>query len=95
MKKLICVVCCMGMIAVTGCGAFKKGNTPEEVGKKYVEDRFKGNEFDLSSLEYSIIEQTDDKSIIKISGMIKFDKEIQLIKEGKNWRMPTESAMKK
>jgi len=59
MKKLLCIFCCLALLATTGCKVFKKENKPEDVGKNYIEEKFAGNEFDTSGLEYAVLEQTD------------------------------------
>jgi hypothetical protein len=92
MKKMLCFVCGLCLLTTTGCGIFKKENKPEDVGKKYIEERFDGKEFDVSGLEYTVLEQTEDKSVVKISGPIYFTDEIQLVKEGPQWKLATETG---
>jgi hypothetical protein len=94
MKKLLCIFCCLALLATTGCNVFKKENKPEDVGKNYIEEKFSGNEFDTSGLEYAVLEQTDNKAVLKISGTINFTEEIHLIKEDKKWIMASEAEKK-
>ena len=94
MKKMLCIFCCLALLATTGCNVFKKENKPEDVGKTYIKEKLAGNEFDTSGLEYAVLEQTDNTAVLKISGTINFTEEIHLIKEDKKWKMASETEKK-
>ncbi|MBW1841369.1 MAG: hypothetical protein JRI75_06205 [Deltaproteobacteria bacterium] len=91
MKKIICIVCCLGFFTVTGCDILKKAPPPEAVGKKYIEERFKGAGFDVSGLQYTVVNQAEDKASVKISGTIAFNEELQLVKKDGIWQIKTET----
>ncbi|MFC1828816.1 hypothetical protein ACFL0O_04305 [Thermodesulfobacteriota bacterium] len=91
MKKTLCIICCFGFFTITGCDIFKKAPPPETVGKKYIEERFKGDDFDVSGLQYTVVNQAKDKAFVKISGTIAFNEELQLVKKDGVWQIRTEA----
>lgn len=91
MKKLLCVVCCIGAFALAGCSS---GDTPEAFGKKYIEKKFENINCDLLDLDYSVKEDGEDAAKVVIEGKIKYKEEIYLVKKGDEWVVGKKPAKK-
>ena len=91
MKRIICFICCVGLFAMVGCDNIMKIQKPEDVGKKYIEEKFKEKEFDVSGLEYTVVEGEKGTAVVKVSGAIAFKEELQLVKKDGIWKMVTEA----
>lgn len=82
----------MGLLTISGCDFFKKKQSPGDLGKNYIENRFKGDEYDVSGLKYTVVEEAEGKAVVKISGTIAFNEELQLVKEDGIWKIATEAG---
>ncbi len=90
MKKLLCVVCCIGAFALAGCSS----DTPEAFGKKYIEKKFENINCDLLDLDYSIKEEGESAVTVLIEGKIKYKEEVYLVKKGDDWVVGKKPAKK-
>jgi hypothetical protein len=86
MKKAVFVCIGIVMLVFIGCGFFGKGATPEEVAEKYIGTKFEKIGCDLSGLKYTVDEK-EDKATVKISGNIKYEKKIDLVKKDGEWKI--------
>lgn len=82
MKKLLCVICCIGAFALTGCSS---DDTPEAFGKKYIEKKFANINCDLLDLDYTIEADGEDAATVVIEGKIKYKEEVYLVRKGDAW----------
>lgn len=87
MKKLIMVCIGFGVLAWVGCGIFCGSSSPDQTAEKYVEKKFANIECDLSDLNYSTIDEKEEKATVKISGSIKYQEEIDLVKLDGKWML--------
>ena len=95
MKKTLLVMGCFGFlitIGLMGCGGDPE-MTPEEFGKYYMSEKFKGAIVDLDDLDYTVIDEDEDNAWVKIEGDIEYEETISLEKQGKKWVLAT-SAVK-
>ena len=85
MKRMVCGLMVLGLVAAFGCA--KKG--PEDAAKSYLEKQIaakhKGIHMDTSGLSYKVIEETEDSAKVKVSGTIKVEAEIPLVKKAGTW----------
>jgi hypothetical protein len=86
MKKAVFVCIGIVMLVFIGCGFLGKGATPEEVAEKYIGTKFEKIGCDLSGLKYTVDEK-EDKATVKISGNIKYEEKIDLVKKDGEWRI--------
>jgi len=95
MKKKLIVLICIGFLTamgLMGCGG-DQGMNPEEFGKNYMSDKFKGALVDLDDLKYTIIEDEEGSARVKIEGEIEYEETISLVKQGKKWVLASEVAV--
>ncbi len=88
MKKALLIGVSILVCIVVGCGFFGKGDTPEGVAESYIETKFENIKCDLSDLEYEIEEQ-EETAIVTITGKIKYNEKISLVKQDDKWMMAT------
>ena len=85
MKKIICLCIVLSVLMVFGCGK----DSPEDVAKDYVKKQFKldnAGKLDTSDLKYTVTENKEgNNATVKISGIIKYEEQIHLIKEKGKW----------
>ena len=86
MKKAVFVCIGIVMLVFIGCGFFGKGATPEGVAEKYIGTKFEKIGCDLSGLKYTVDEK-EDKATVKISGNIKYEEKIDLVKKDGKWKI--------
>lgn len=82
MKKVFVVFCCVGALALAGCGGKE---TPETFGKKYVEKKLGNLNCDLAGLKYTVTEDGQDAAKVVIEGKINYKEEIKLVKKDGQW----------
>ena len=82
MKKLLCVICCIGAFALAGCSS---DDTPEAFGKKYIEKKFANINCDLLDLDYTVEADGEDAATVVIEGKIKYKEEVYLVRKGDAW----------
>jgi hypothetical protein len=85
MKKIIYLGIILSIFMVFGCGK----DSPEDVAKDYVKKQFthnKAGKLDMSNLKYTVTEnQEGNNATVKVSGTIKYEEQIHLIKEKEKW----------
>lgn len=91
MKKLLCVICCVGALALVGCSS---DDTPEAFGKKYIEKKFENINVDLLDLDYTVEADGEDAANVVIEGKIKYKEEIYLVRKGDAWVVGEKPAKK-
>ena len=87
MKKTLLVMGCFGFlitIGLMGCGGDPE-MTLEEFSKQFISEKFKGAIVDLDDLDYTVIDEDEDKAWVKIEGDIEYEETISLEKQGKKW----------
>lgn len=82
MKKLLCVIFCIGAFALVGCSG---DDTPETFGKKYIEKKFANINCDLLDLDYTVEADGEDAATVVIEGKIKYKEEVYLVRKGDEW----------
>lgn len=93
MKKLLVVTVIFAAFLVAGCAK----HDPENVAKDYVEKQFKSDQpvkADTSGLKYTLVEKTDTRATIEVSGTLDVEGKIYLVKEGKNWKIAQNEALR-
>jgi len=95
-KKLLVVTCigCLTAMGLMGCGG-DQGTNPEEFGKNYMSEKFKGALVDLEDLKYTVIEDEEGSARVKIEGEIEYEETISLVKQGRKWVLASEAAAPK
>ena len=93
MKRMLCLVMVVGMVAMFGCAQEK----PEAAAKKIFEQQVAGHEglqLDTSGLDYDLIEQVEDKALVEVSGLMPVKATIPLVKKQGKWVLdiPTEEV---
>ena len=85
MKKIIYLCMILSVLMLFGCGK----DSPEDVAKDYVKKQFKldnADKLDTSDLKYTVTEdQEGNNATVKVSGNIKYEEKIHLIKENGKW----------
>ena len=85
MKRMVCVLVVMGLVAFLGCAK----QTPEDAAKgivdKLIATKHPGFVLDTSDLEYKVVEEGDNFARVAVSGEIEVKGEIALVKEGNRW----------
>ena len=75
----------LSVLMLFGCGK----DSPEDVAKDYVKKQFKldnADKLDTSDLKYTVTEdQEGNNATVKVSGTIKYEEKIHLIKENGKW----------
>lgn len=93
MKRMLCLVMVVGIVAMFGCAQEK----PEAAAKKIFERQVAGHEglqLDTSGLDYDLIEQVEDKAVVEVSGLMPVKATIPLVKKQGKWVLdiPTEEV---
>ena len=89
MKKVMYLVIIMSVLMIFGCGKA----TVEDVAKDYVKKQFSSDntvKFDTSELQYAVKEEEGNKATVTVTGMIDYEGQIFLIKEGREWKIDEE-----
>jgi 3-keto-L-gulonate-6-phosphate decarboxylase len=84
MKKVLCLVMAMGVLAVVGCMQSK----PEDAAKAFMNQQIsahQGIDLDTAGLTYEITAQTDGTAKVLVSGDIAVEAELDLVKSGGKW----------
>jgi hypothetical protein len=84
MKRMICLLAVLGLAVMLGCAQEK----PEAAAKKIFEQQVAGHEglqMDTSGLDYAIIEQSEDRAVVQISGLMPVKATIPLVKKQGKW----------
>jgi hypothetical protein len=85
MKKIIYLCIILSVLMVFGCGK----DSVEDVAKDYVKKQFKldnAGKIDTSNLKYTVTEDEEgNNATVKVSGTIKYEEQIHLIKEKGKW----------
>ncbi|SMC24450.1 hypothetical protein SAMN02746041_01999 [Desulfacinum hydrothermale DSM 13146] len=85
MKRFLCVLMAVGLVAAAGCA--KKG--PEEAAKSFLEkqivSKHKGIEMDTSNLTYKVVEQDETSAVVEVTGTIEVEARIPLVRKGGSW----------
>jgi hypothetical protein len=93
MKKIIYLCIILSVLMVFGCGK----DSPEDVAKNYVKKQFaldNDGKLDMSDLKYTVTEdQEGNNATVKVSGTIKYEEQIHLIKEKEKWIISKEKIM--
>lgn len=95
MKKRLLVMGCIGLLTTAGfmgCGG-DTGMTPEEFGKNFVSEKFKGAIVDLEDLDYTVIENEEGSARIKIEGEIEYEETLSIVKQGGKWVLASKAVM--
>ena len=85
MKKIIYLGMILSVLMVFGCGK----DSAEDVAKNYIKKQFTldtAGKLDTSNLTYTVTEDKDgNNATVKVSGTIKYEEQIHLIKENGKW----------
>ena len=85
MKKIIYLGMILSVLMVFGCGK----DSAEDVAKNYVNKHFTldtAGKLDTSNLTYTVTEDKEgNTATVKVSGTIKYEEQIHLIKENGKW----------
>ena len=90
MKRIIALICCLGLMAIYGCGS--DSTTPEDFSKNYVKKMFGKIPCDLEDLEYTVTQDGDDKATVVIEGEIQYKETLALVKRDGKWIAACEAA---
>ena len=90
MKKVLVLICCLGLLSVYGCGG--DSSTPKDFGKNHVKNIFSGIPCSLDDLEFTITEEGDNHATVVIEGEIKYKETLSLVKKGDKWMLTSEAA---
>ena len=85
MKKIIYFGMILSVLMVFGCGK----DSAEDVAKNYIKKQFTldtAGKLDTSNLTYTVTEDKEgNTATVKVSGTIKYEEQIHLIKENGKW----------
>jgi len=84
MKKVACLGIILSVLAVFACGKA----SVEDAAKNYVKKQcaFDNNvNVDTSKLKYSVVKNTGNRAVVRVSGTINFDGQLYLVKKGSKW----------
>lgn len=85
MKKIIYLGMILSVLMVFGCGK----ESVEDIAKDYVKKQFTldtAGKIDTSNLTYTVTEDKEgNNATVKVSGTIKYEEQIHLIKENGKW----------
>lgn len=86
MKRIICLVMVVGLLAVAGC----QKNKPEDAARAFMNRQITAHQglgLDTSGLKYNRVEETGDTAKVLISGDITVKAELNLVKIGGKWQV--------
>jgi len=89
MKRIVIVGMLAAVLMLLGCA----GPKPEDAAKEIVKKQFQSEaavKVDLSKLEYKVVNKSDTAAVVKVSGTIKYDGIVELVKENDKWQAKKE-----
>jgi len=84
MKKITLLLLCGSLLVSFGCAQEK----PEAAAKKIFEQQVAGHaglQMDTSGLDYAIIEQSEDRAVVQVSGLMPVKATLPLVKKQGKW----------
>jgi hypothetical protein len=92
MKRIVIVGMLAAVLMILGCAKPK----PEDAAKDIVKKQFQSEsavKVDISKLEYKVVNQSDTAAVVKVSGTIKYDGIVELVKENDKWQAKKEKQV--
>lgn len=86
MKRIIYLGIILSVLMFFACGKA----TVEDAAKDYVKKQcaFDNDvKIDTSKLKYTVTEKESNRATVKVSGIINFDGQLFLVKQGKKWKI--------
>ena len=93
MKKLFYFGIVMSVLLLFACG---KANV-EDVVRDHIKKQFSSDnnlKVDMSKLKYTVTKKEGDSATVKVSGTIKCDGQIFLVKEGGKWKISKKEGLR-
>lgn len=91
MKKIMYFGIVVSVLMILGCGKA----TVEDVAKEHVKKQFNLNndvKLDFSKLKYTVTEKDDNNATVNVSGTIRYEGQIFLVKDGRKWKIGEKRA---
>ena len=92
MKRIVSVGMLAAVLMILGCAKPK----PEDAAKDIVKKQFQSEsavKVDMSKLEYKVVNQSDTAAVVKVSGTIKYDGIVELVKANGKWQAKKEKQV--